>query len=66
MDLIKRIIDEELYLIDQEAIETKTKEHNINKNKELGLVETFTIHSFNSLENLDKIIYMVQENQIVP
>lgn len=59
MDLIKRIIDEELYLIDQEAIETKTKEHNINKNKELGLVETFTIHSFNSLENLDKIIYMV-------
>lgn len=59
LSLIQRIIDEELYLVDQEAIETKTKEHNINKNKELGLIETFTIHSFNTIENLDKIIHMV-------
>lgn len=63
-DLLSHIIKEKLYLIDQEKLEVKTRDHTMNKNKELGLIETINIHSFNTFDKLDRIINMVQDNQI--
>lgn len=63
-ELYQSIISEGYHLIDWQATEQKSKEKEILKNWDQTLIEVVSLCTFNSAEKIERLIGIIEENQI--